>query len=369
MKIQNNINISQNTSKQPNLSKINNYNNSQISISKSIYNSSCPVGVNYYNPSFGLKNPKAAMLRAENLKDKYAVYGLKFLLPNETLDNKKIFGIIHNVSNEWDKLSQKNEISEKSLNNLLTKVLPQNLRDKIDIKDISYLKADLIKEGYSPIQAEMALRNVKGMASHNDVATTIYMAFNKNDLDSKVTFEHELKHALTARASNRGTSDIYNKRLARDLAQTEQEYNKLNNELNNHNNVFSEVYRTFTVKPCMAYPMEMTSENIAGKIVNTRTGKNDYQNLEEVAQDISKEFTHVIDKYKKTYEGNLLDNAYDNKSFWNMMKHSMQDEKEAYKTDFEFRRFDKNTPADIEVRSKIFEEIEKYCNKMVKASK
>ena len=62
--------------------------------SYSVYKSTCPIGASYYHPSFGLSNPRAALYRAEQLKEKYAQKGLKYLLPNEIMDNKKIFSII-----------------------------------------------------------------------------------------------------------------------------------------------------------------------------------------------------------------------------------------------------------------------------------
>ena len=50
--------------------------------SHSVYNSTCPIGANYYNPSFGLANPVSIMMRANDLKSQYAQKGLNYLLPN-----------------------------------------------------------------------------------------------------------------------------------------------------------------------------------------------------------------------------------------------------------------------------------------------
>jgi hypothetical protein len=318
-------------------------------------------------PTFGLRNPKAALLRAENLKSQYAKYGVEYLMPNEVLKNKKIYNIIDKFSKEWDKLGE-NKTAD-ILNSSLSKVLPKNISEKIKIKDFSDLKNYLVQNcNYTESQAQDYVSKAGGMSLNDNGKTLIFLKFDRSkdivgqkyDKDSCL---HELKHALTARCTNIYKSDMYNKYNAYYSSGTNEAAQAYANEIKNYDRINLDFYYNYNLNVPAIKQEPTTNENMLKYVKNERTGQVGFASIEDLKKDVANEFQIIIDKYKNNSNVKLPENAYDNKIFWTVLKHGMQDEKEAYREDKVFRECfkDKKQPVNLELKSLMFNVFERFC--------
>ena len=183
MKIQGNIKTEQNKLK-PNTILHNNISNQMQKVSYSLYNSTCPLGANYYNPSFGKLSPQTALKRITDLKTKYAQYGMEYIAPKDTWSNKKIFNVLENIGKKYDELASKNQLSKDTLKCVLATILPITIADKIEVKDFKDLAHDLIFEGYEPDDVKNILATYGGMANNQIDKSTIYLPMTRIEIAS-----------------------------------------------------------------------------------------------------------------------------------------------------------------------------------------
>lgn len=86
------------------------------------------------NPSFGLRNTRAALYRAQKLKKAYNAVGLKYLLPDEVWNNKKIFETLEKFDEKLNLLIESKNVNKKSVQKLINSLLPENKKNQIIIK-------------------------------------------------------------------------------------------------------------------------------------------------------------------------------------------------------------------------------------------
>lgn len=328
----------------------------------SLYNCTCPVGLNYYtnNVSFGGIN----LNEATKLKEKFAQKGLKYLLPNETWNNNKIFSTIKSVTDKFGSLSKNKNLNCDGITKILSAVLPAAVLSNIAIKDFKDLEKDLRKQGLDEDDIEDYMECEA--LTDTDVKskkTNIYLNFDKgnksheNEIYLKSAFAHELKHALTAQCTNNCVEDIYN------LSKYNDE--KLEDKVNKF---FIDYSRMFQCKDSLEN-IDLTPENMA---INTYGGIGlKFKSLEDLRQGIDKSMTALINQTKFLNAKDYPKDFFETKTFWNMMKHYAQDEKEAYQTDNIYREIngDTSTPVTTEIRSLLYAEMENYFDKKAKNAK
>ncbi|MBR1753979.1 hypothetical protein IJ732_04005 [bacterium] len=419
MKIQNNINLFAKNYSRDKITKGNNKNQPK-SISASVYNSTCPVGANYYIPSFGLRNPEKALKRAEMLKDKYAQKGVSYLLPNETWSDKRLFKTLERVGNKFDELAKNNDLSAKTLNGVLSVVLPVAIADKIKVKNFSELGMDLHRDGFSREHVLSILGTYGGLTRSNKDESSIYLPIERDSktfegkLNLKSTFLHEFKHALTNKCTNIFASDNYGRKAL--------EQKTMLDETMFYNDMFMQFEQIFQTL-ADGCPVKLNKHFLVNTATNTKTDRV-YDSEEDILDDMDKEIKTIIkDKINETKTGKyaivklldygyidekslknlvpnlvltdeamdkicqnnpkstkqiknivkqymLPDDAFTSKTFWQFMQHRAMDERQAYTTDKELREVygSKKQPVDYELQSLMYGEMEKFFRTKVKNS-
>src|SRR5574344_403108 len=171
--------------------------------------------------SFGLKNPKAAMNRALELKNTYKDYNIKYLLPNETWDNKKIAQFTKEIDNKIINLIQNNSLTIHNVQKILNKALPKINKNQIKIKNLSMFKLFATLKGFSQEQISDILEETEALQCDENNAfknkSKIFISPAKihsnnpqhiENLTFRSTFGHELKHALRDVFQNSGKSEL-----------------------------------------------------------------------------------------------------------------------------------------------------------------
>lgn len=420
MKIQSISNLSFETNKNNNLKRTKNSQNIN-GIRYSVYNSTCPLGANYFSPSFGLKNPESAMKRAQMLKEKYAQKGLTYLLPNEKWSDKRIFKTLGRVGEKFDELASKKELSAVALGAVLAAILPQSVSDKIKVKDFPDLVKDLARQGYTKDEVVNIYQNYGGLTATSNDGATIYLPVERDKntqkgiCNLKSTFEHELKHALTSNCTNVFIDDFYkqktlDKKTCVDetkfyndmFMQLEQSFDTLANGEHVKLDKNHLVNFATNTKTDLMYDSE---EGLMNDIDNTMKGiiQNKIDELKKGSYAIAKllEYGYTDEKsiakiapdlvlnderiekicQSKPKEAKLIkniikqymlpDDAFSSKAFWQFMQHRAMDERQAYTTDKELREVfgTKKEPVDYELRSMLYGEMEKYFRGKVKEAK
>lgn len=396
----------------------NDYKPMQNTVSHSVYNSTCPLGANYFSPSFGLKNPESALARAQMLKEKYAQKGVPYLLPGEKWSDKRIFKTLDRVGQKFDELAEKKELSAVALAGVLATILPQNVSDKIKVKDFPELVKDLARQGYSKEEILSIYQNYGGLTTSSKDYSTIYLPIERDKgtkegvLNLKSTFQHELKHALTNNCSNVFVNDFYK--------QITLEPKTCINETKFYNDIFMELERSFETLADGGH-VKLDKNHLVNFATNLKTGKM-YDSEEELINDIDNTLKNIIqNKINELKKGSyaltklldygyvneatiakiapdltlneerieqicktrpseaklirniikqymLPDDAFTSKTFYQFMQHRAMDERQAYTTDKELRPLfgTKKEPVDYELRSMLYGEMEKYFRNKVK---
>ena len=377
------------------------------SVGYSLYNSTCPIGANYYSPSFGLNNPQAALERAKGLKALYAKQGVKYLLPDEVFSNKKIFEMVETAGQKFSELLSQNKLSKRALNKELKTIIP--VSDKIEIRDMKDLRKDLEREGYRSEDIECVTQNV-GLTMFGPKKTLIYVAMNDfenrfQEVDAKVTFMHELKHALSEKCNNINNNLNYKGTLL--------EQDTVIDEKSFYSTMFMNFERKFG-RELSGKPVNLDketlykktgcrsantlqkrfekaiNEEIKNKIDSSKTGIYAVDSLidygfvsektlnklapdgvltDEVLQKICKNNPKELKRLKSIVKAHSLsDNAFSSKYFWETMAQKARDEKEAYKTESVFRELtgNLNQPLDFELTSLMYGEMEKFFKQKAK---
>ena len=377
------------------------------SVVHSLYNSTCPIGANYYSPSFGLNNPQAALERAKGLKALYAQKGINYLLPDEVLTNKKIFQMVERAGRAFDGLLWQNALSKETLNEELKSIIP--VADKVFVRDMKDLRKDLETAGCSKKDIE-CYTNCSGLSIAKPNSVEIYVPLDGfesqyDKTSAKATFMHELKHALTSKCTNINNHAFF---VDKDLNQK-----SLKDEKKHYSQIFMNFERNFN--PMVAgepvtldiytvldefgykdkeelYEMFDKAMNaiIKEKIETSKNGANAIDKIvkfgyatrdeiaqlapdgvltDEVLQKISKNNSIFFRPLKAIVKASAFsDDAFSSKYFWETMAQKAKDEKEAYKSKIAFRELacDYDQPLDFELPSLIYAEMEKFFRQKAK---
>lgn len=381
-------------------------------------NSSLPImsGI-YYNPSFGLNNPQAALYRAKNIQKLYAKKDVPYLLPDKVWDNKKIFEHLAKAGKCFDTLKDQKNLCAQTLTAALSLILPKEIAQRIRIKEMQELEDDLRAEGCTKeeIREYMNCEAITDSAFGGD--STIYLNFKDgkksrtNSLYLKSAFKHELKHALTAQCTNIAASDVYNDKIKNNIQGSYQ------------NNAFFEFENRFGVAESLANSkinkknmFENIQDFTTGEYLHCKDSKELYKHFDKASDEIVKDTkekiaTDIICQnlyrnwladgrllQKLQRDGKLVEGAeekiimhnpkranmirnvfaegrrraetFDNQDFWRRMQHSAKDEKEAYVTNDVYREINRNNkPVISELTPLVYAEMEKYFKSRAEEAK
>lgn len=307
----------------------------------------CP---SYFHPSFGIKNPKSALCRAQKLKEFFNNKGYPYLLPHEIWSDKKISAAIKSFGKILDKLAEEGKIGKETLQEAIDDLIPEHIKGKIKVKTYSELKKDLENENYSEQQIQKYMTN-KAATFYSKDSDIIFLNFEKLDgskaalIDFKADAQHELTHALKGRLKNTRTIDLYNN-----------EEGKCDKHQKIFNFLFSSFENNYHIAPEYK-PVKLTKENML-----------DWQGFDSI-EELHKNFETVLDNRIETAGiTGEFDLGLDTKSwkqFYSFMKHRAQGEKQAYQSEIRYRELngDKNIPTDAELRPILYEEMEKFFAK------
>lgn len=165
----------------------------------------------YSNISFGLHNPKAALERAEKLKELYAKKGIKYLLPSEVWSDKKITEKLHEVNKYLKYFIETGTMCEETVQYVVNKILPKEAKDSIVIKDLSKVRESMQKRGYAKNVIDNVVKTSGGLTIppfgiHNKTEVFVKFADAKGTKEEKElltgTTLHELQHALKRQFQN-----------------------------------------------------------------------------------------------------------------------------------------------------------------------
>ena len=376
MRIENNFKFTRSKS-QNNIAKTAKTKNKEFNsnITTSVYNNSNLAGANYYSPSFGLNNPKLALLRAENIKQKFAKYKIDYLLPNETWSNKRIFKTVDKFGKKLDEMFEKKTLSAENINSTMKKLLPEKIAEKIEFRDTKGLKEFLMsKYKFTEKDAIEYMRKVAGLTCEDNGNSIIFLNYKITgdkfkDAYTKLTCMHELKHALTKKCTNINKSDSYNKDWKYFSSENIVSAKNFINELRKYNDVFSGLYFKYKIQNGKLRSLNLTQEDFLKSIKNMSTGQQGFESLEAFHNDIEKEYNAIVKNIKTTTTESLPNDAFNNKEFWSDLKHGMTDEKQAYMTDKVLRSLtdNKKRPTNYEYRSMLYAELAKFCDRHFKA--
>lgn len=312
---------------------------------------------NYQNPSFGLKNPKAAAYRAQTLKEKYIKNGIPYLMPNETWSDKKIFDTVEIFGKILDESLQSKTLNKQLLQKTINNFLPDNVKNKIIVKNLSALDDDLKYEGYVKSQRQNIL-NCSALSSYSPISDNcfLYLDFKKpylsifETLEFKSDVKHELKHCLSAMLQNTIRTDILKNNYT---------------VFSGKNGLFKGVFELFEgnfKKPYMYNKIELTQQALSKWL-----GLSSIENLHE-------KFNNILNKiFAEQSNVNALEIKSDSQweQFFKYLKHHAKDEKEAYLSNKDLRDYfvDNEKPRDIEYKSLLLQEMEIFFAKKERACK
>lgn len=305
----------------------------------------------YFHPSFGLKNPKAAMYRAKKLKEFYNSKGYPYLLPNEVWSDKKIKTTIELFGKELDKLIDSGNLKKKTLQKTINNFLPEKRRGTIIVKDFADYAKDLKKTGYSEEEITMWTNSVACTSYKPEISATIlYLDCSKvfkdkfETIDFKSDAEHELQHALTMALTNMTTIDIY-----------KSEYGKSKNQTQVFNTIFKLLGESFN----KGFLLEQTQL--------TQKGMLRWQGVTSIEALHTKFETRFNELMEEVKANDLFDvNSKENwKQIFAYLKHGAKYEKDAYQSNKRYREFlgNPNIATDLEFKPMLYAEMEKFFSK------
>lgn len=313
---------------------------------------SLPYNPVYFHPAFGMRNPKAAMHRTTHLSAKYAEKGFRYLLPHEVWSDGKIMQTVRDFGKTLDELANNNLLNKETFQEAVNRILPEHAKGKIVIKDFSDLQQDL-RSGQYPEKLISRYLGHNAITESRPQGSTLYLRFRKfNDKNEKIDFEvdaqHELKHALSARLQNTLMTDVYRNNFGK--------CDKQNDVFLKIKSAFeSNYYRLFTIEQ-----VERTQENML-KFLG-------FESIEQMHKHFNLAINGILDEARSSGELNI-DSISAEKQLFSFLKHSMKDEKEAYKTGIKWReKFDDpSSPTDAELIPMVYAEMEKFFAEKEKA--
>lgn len=306
---------------------------------------SLPYNPAYFHPSFGMRNPKAAMYRTTQLSAKYAEKGFRYLLPHEVWSDGKILQTVRDFGKTLDELANNNLLNKETFQEAVNKILPEHAKGKIVIKDFSELQQNLRREHYDEAAINNCLAN-NALIENQPQYSTLYLRFrNFTNNFEKVNFEveaqHELKHALSFRLQNTLMCDIYKNNFG---------------ECQWQNAIFDRIKQFFDHLYCCAFDVkktELTQQSMLKEM--------GFASVNELHEDFENSINVIIGKAKSS--GKLtIDSNEGWKQFFSYLRHYAKDEKEAYQTNIRHRELlgDQNDPSATELVSLFYGEVEKF---------
>lgn len=304
---------------------------------------------NYDIISFGLKNPKAALYRAQILKAKFNDRGLSYVMPDEVWKGKKIARTVEQFGKKIEHLIESKNINQQTVQETIDSFLPESKKGSIKVKNLYESIEDFKKEGFSDKKIKLTLQKtaLTTQDTRINAPTTIYLNFDniyKNNFQTnifQVASEHEFKHALTKGFQNINSSDAYKLGKNQNLADFMFGF-------------FDNAYgKTSTRKP-----IKLTQKSLL-KFLGFKSTKS-----------LHKSFNGAINRilYIDTLRTKFIGSEQKEKTLkdiYTYLRHCVKDEKEAYSTSKGLRRLnnDLDTPTEHELRTLLYAEMEKFFTK------
>lgn len=299
---------------------------------------------------------------AKKLKKFYDSEGFNYLLPNEVWSDKKIFAAIKILGKQLDRLEESNNLNKKTIQQAVETIAPQT-KGRIVIKDFKDAEKYLRASGHSEAVIKHHLNKSAAITISDSYNNTIYLKMDKlkgspvDKIHLKGSIEHEVKHALTGTLQNVRTED-----------NCKNTYYKCDNQ----DAVFNKIFNVFEVTYNKRTP------NIIEHNINTQTMLETlgFDSVKALHDDFDKTLNKLVKEEQKTGELNLGSDRKSWKQFFNSLKNSAKDEKEAYWSNRRYRELFKEedekleVPTGNETTTLIYKEMEDFfAQKRIQANK
>lgn len=303
---------------------------------------------NYELPPFFIYNKYSKNLKASKRKILWS--------------SEKIMETTELALDKFSTLINKNEVSLKSINNILFELLPNDIAENIKFSDYKTDFANHIKakNKWNDKETNNFVKRYKAFASGDDNGRTLIFIpisdIYKSEYDKvmcKNFFAHELKHALTANLTDTEENDLI--KIGSDsLAK---KYNTFFKELEQTYDFVFEDNKDKLIKT------ELSKDNFIKNIVNVNT-KQGFNTEEEFIEDFENELIFMLNNLDLTH------NTLYSKAFCEYISHYATDEKEAYTFQKVLRELnsDIESPVKIELRQVKYDFIERYFRQKADAS-
>ena len=288
--------------------------------------------------------------QAERLKSFYESKGYPYLLPHQEWSDKKILDTVSVLGKKVDALVDAKLLNKKSLQVVVENIAPE-LKGKVEIKDFGDLKKDCLNAGRSKEDVKNILKNGDAVTAHNGKDCNVYLKFEslnegpKGRTSFKALAEHEFKHVLSKLLQNTATTDLF-----------KNEAYKCDGQgliINKIFNQFENIYNQTICKP----EKEITPRRLVKHL--------GFHSVEDLHHNFEKTLDKLVKKASSTGDLYIGANKKGWKQFFNSLKASAKDEKEAYKSNIRFRELyeDSAAPTDLELKPLLYAEMEKFFAK------
>lgn len=306
------------------------------------------------NPARPLRPEIAAFKHEKELKEFYANIGERYLLPMEVWSNKRIDSTIKLLGKNLDELGKAGNLNIETVQKTVDKILPEDTKGKIEIKDLKDLKEDLRLLNYTEDEIKMFLKS-QALTINLKGKSYIYLNFEevntnkKRRIDLKCDLEHEIRHCLAGKFQNTKTVDKYKNNYGICI---------------NQNRIFGKIFSGFEnlYEPFInSEPVDLTQKNMLDFLA--------YDSIEDLHNSFDKTINALINNAKTNGELDIEDPKQE-KQLYKYLKHRAHEEKIAYKSSIRYRELndDLDTPTEVEFMPMLYEEMEKFfggkCSKL-----
>lgn len=302
-------------------------------------------------PSVNIKKPAATISKQNTISQPellpsvclanfYPAFGSKMPLRKEIWSTKKILNAVDFFSKVVDKMIESKDIRVKTIEKAIKQIIPKQECNRIKVKDFSEFRKDMEKEGFSKKLIEANTRSFASTIEKNN-RTLLYIN-TKNKLDNKMAFLnfkvqmcHELKHAL---------SGILQPPLDCVFFDNMEQANRMDY-------IFSSFENSYHKKYFCLDNVDLDLYNMLD-FYGFKDKKGLYENFEK--------------NIKK-----ITNNEPLSKKDFSYLKYRSKEEKEAYLTEKFYRDYhekspEKDKPVDRELKSLLYEEMEKFFAEKMK---
>lgn len=298
------------------------------------------------NPSLPVK-PKIACLKNEKAKKEFYSYmDYPYLLPGEIWSDKKIMDTVKLLGKDLDGLEKSDNLNKKAIQGTIDKMIPEQLKGKVIIKDFADLEEDMRDLGYSENAIKLNLKS-QALTINYKQNSSLYINFEKANMDKnksidiKNSIEHEMTHVFSHKFQNIKITDLYKNECGICFGQAKI-YNEIFSLFENH----YDLVISFE-------PTELTQENMLNWL--------GYDSIE----DLHKSFESAMEVFTKNARqsgGLSIDDRPSQKQFFVYLKHRAKEEKNAYHSNIRYREISKDldTPTDAEFVPMLYAEMEKF---------